>query len=171
MTDREKNGAALKKRRLACEGKPSQEQIAALVGVPVGTYVNWERGRSMPPTLSRKRLEEVFLAIEQGKDLKLGVTVSDETFNMLRARAKKEGKTVEEIAGKILRQIFGLLILSLILGVTCSKDVVFSEWNGQCNSQSEPRFFASRLWRKATSMGGVGRISCMQIRHFRKAVA
>ncbi len=88
---------------------PSQEQIADLVGVPVGTYVNWEIGRALPPKLSRDRLEDVFRALESGGELTLGLDVTPKVLKTLQEKAKSEGKSVEQVASDILQAIFGIL--------------------------------------------------------------
>ncbi len=113
MNDRKANGESIRRRRKAIPSNPSQEQVAALVGVPAGTYVNWELGRSMPPKLSRDKLDEVFRALESGGDLRLGLDVTPETLAKLKQRAEEEGKTVEEVASGIFKAIYGLLIFGL----------------------------------------------------------
>ena len=87
-------------------------QIAKALGVPKATYANWERGSKPGPGMMEK-LSATFNRLEGSSFLQTPIKPS--TYKAIAKRAKEEGKTTEEMAGEILRQIFGLLIFAAII--------------------------------------------------------
>lgn len=55
--------------------------------------------------------------------MKLGLDVTPEAFAKLQARAKAEGKSVEQVASEIFRVIFGCIAIgAMAFGVLIDKD-------------------------------------------------
>lgn len=90
----------LRKRREALS--LTMEAIAIAIGVPKGTYANWEHGRANPSRAAQQKLEDCLYSLEHAGVVKLRIPLDPEVRQNLEAKAKKQGITVEELAAKIL---------------------------------------------------------------------
>ena len=103
----------MKKRREALD--LTQKELAGIVGVPHGTYVNWELGRSKPRHVLLEKLETVLTNLEQGKGTSLTISLSKEEYRQLSEKAERQGKAIDEVIEDMKKAWLGLLVSGFFL--------------------------------------------------------
>lgn len=99
----------------------SLSQIAKEVGVPKPTYANWEIGRSAPNKVMLEKIQQVFQRLEGASFL--SIPVSKETYLRVSEKARRDGKSPEDVAAELLRAIFGCIAIGgMVFGVLVDKD-------------------------------------------------
>lgn len=67
------------------------EAIAIAIGVPKGTYANWEHGRANPSRAAQQKLEDCLYSLEHAGVVKLRIPLDPEVRQNLETKAKKQG--------------------------------------------------------------------------------
>jgi transcriptional regulator with XRE-family HTH domain len=94
----------------------NQREMADLVGVPHGTYANWEKGRSSPRHVLLEKLQRVISDLENGKGTSLTIQLSTEEYRQLTEKAERQGKSIDDVISDMKRVWLSLLIFAAIIG-------------------------------------------------------